>query len=116
MSTFKEPTIEYLIGLKEKNHHLIHQLEENISKYDEIMSFVNENCDYTYTTVDLINFYNNYSERAKDEIRQMKIVNKNIDEQIDKVCEHNFVTDVVDITPEKDQTVCYCTICELNKK
>jgi hypothetical protein len=116
MSTFKEPTIEYLIGLKGQNMSLIAQLEENIAKYDEIMVFINENCDYTYATVDLINFYNNYSERAKEEIRQMRIVNKNIDEQTDKVCDHNFVTDIVDITPDRDQTVCYCTICELNKK
>ncbi len=41
MSTFKEPTIEYLIGLKEKNNCLINMLEENIAKYDEIMSFIN---------------------------------------------------------------------------
>lgn len=116
MSTFKEPTMEYLIGLKEKNNCLISMLEDNIAKYDEIMSFVNENCDYTYATVELINFYNNYSERAKEEIKQMKLCNKNIDEQTDRVCDHNFVTDIVDITPDRDQMVCYCTICELNKK
>jgi hypothetical protein len=116
MSTFKQPTIEYLIGLKEKNNSLITQLEENMAKYDEIMVFINENCDYTYATVELINFYNNYNERAKEEIRQIRNVNKNIDEQMDKVCNHNFVTDIIDIAPERDQTICYCTICELNKK
>ena len=30
-------------------------------------------------------------------------------------CEHNFITDIIDINPEKDKTICYCTICELNK-
>lgn len=27
-------------------------------------------------------------------------------------CEHNYVVDLVDITPERSQTICYCTICE----
>ena len=116
MTTFRQPTIEYLIGLKNKNKDLICHLEESILKRDEIMIFINENCDYTYLTIDLINFYNNLNELAKEEIEQLKLVNRNIDDQISKVCQHNFVTDIIDIAPDKDQTICYCTICELNKK
>jgi hypothetical protein len=115
MSTLKEPSIDYLKGLKNKNKYLICQLEDNVLKYDEIMIFINENCDYTYNTVDLINYYNKFCEQAKEEIKKIKNINRNIDEKIDKVCEHIFVTDIIDIAPDREQTICYCKICELNK-
>ena len=114
-SSFKNPSIDYLIGMKNKNNNLICQLEQNILSYDEILIFINANCDYTYMTVDLINFYNDFSQLAKEEITKIKLVNKNIDKDIERVCDHNFVTDVIDLAPDKDQTICYCTICELNK-
>ena len=37
---------------------------------------------------------------------------KHIDEQIKNKCQHNYVTDDIDIDPEKSMKICYCTICE----
>ena len=39
-----------------------------------------------------------------------------IEEQIKNKCQHNYVTDYIDIDPEKSMKICYCTICENNKK
>ena len=30
-------------------------------------------------------------------------------------CEHSFVEDVIDITPDRCQHITYCTICEYTK-
>ena len=37
---------------------------------------------------------------------------KHIDEQIKNKCQHNYVTDDIDIDPEKSMKICYCSICE----
>ena len=35
-----------------------------------------------------------------------------VEEQIKNKCQHNYVTDDIDIDPEKSMKICYCTICE----
>ena len=35
-----------------------------------------------------------------------------VEEQIKLKCKHNYVTDDIDIDPEKSMKICYCTICE----
>jgi hypothetical protein len=37
---------------------------------------------------------------------------KHIDEQIKNKCQHNYVTDDIDIDPDKSMKICYCSICE----
>lgn len=56
----------------------------------------------------------------------LKNVNKEIDEinetlfNLNKIiylnCEHNFVDDLIDITPDTSKHVTYCTVCEYTKK
>ena len=35
-----------------------------------------------------------------------------VEEQIKNKCQHNYVTDDIDIDPEKSMKICYCSICE----
>ena len=108
-------SIFFYIEMKRKNENLIKQLEEVISSYIEIITCINENCVYNYVTVDLINFYNNLCDENKCQLMILKNMKKLNDLQIYELCEHNFITDIIDINPEKEQTICYCTICELTK-
>ena len=108
--------IFFYIEMKKKNEILIKQLEETVTSYNEIISCINENCDYNYINVDLINFYNNLCVECEQQIiilKKMKKVNDNI---MYEKCEHNFINDIIDINPEKEQTICYCTNCELTKR
>jgi hypothetical protein len=104
------------IEMKKKNETLIEQLEETIKSYNDIMSCINENCEYNYLTIDLINFYNNLCVECEKQIAIIKNMKKINDNNIYEQCDHNFVTDIIDITPEKEKTICYCTVCELNKR
>jgi len=104
------------IEMKKKNENLIKQIEESIFSYNEIMSYINENCYYNYITVDLINFYNNLCIEFEKQIIMLKEMTKEYDDKIYIQCEHNFITDIIDIDPEKEKTICYCTICELTKR
>ena len=39
---------------------------------------------------------------------------KNINE-IKNNCEHEWITDLIDIHPDKSQIICYCIRCEVTK-
>jgi hypothetical protein len=49
----------------------------------------------------------------KTEIEQEII---NCDNQIYKCCEHDFIEDYIDLTPDTSQKIVYCSICELTKR
>jgi len=102
--------------MNKKNENLIKQLEDIILSYNEIMSSINENCEYNYVTIDLINFYNNLCIKCEQQIILLKKEKKENGKYIHEECEHNFITDIIDIGPEKEKTICYCTICELTKE
>jgi hypothetical protein len=108
--------IFFHIEMKKKNEIVIKQLEEVILSYNEIMCYINENCDYNYRTIDLINFYNNLCVECEQQLVILKNMKKINDKYIYEQCEHNFITDIIDIDPEKEKTICYCTICELTKE
>jgi hypothetical protein len=49
----------------------------------------------------------------KTEIEQQII---NCDNDIYKCCDHFFVEDYIDVTPDISKKIIYCTICELSKR
>jgi hypothetical protein len=54
----------------------------------------------------LFNDFTNYLE-------QYKII---IDDKINNICRHEWVTDLIDITPDRSQYICYCRLCEITKR
>ena len=72
----------FYLEMKKKNENLIKELEQTIGSYNEIMSFINENCDYNYITVDLINFYNNLCVECEKQINTLKNMKKINDKNI----------------------------------
>ena len=109
-------TFFFNLEMKKKNEQLIKELVQTIESYNDIMSCINENCDYNYVTVDLINFYNNLCVECEHQVKTIKEIQKMNNDRVYEKCEHNFITDIIDINPEKDKTICYCTVCELTKR
>ena len=109
-------TFFFNLEMKKKNEQLIKELVQTIESYNDIMSCINENCDYNYVTVDLINFYNNLCVECEHQVKTIKEIQKMNNDRVYEKCEHNFITDIIDINPEKDNTICYCTVCELTKR
>ena len=109
-------SIEFFFELKKTNKKIIQLIEEEINLYNETMGFISDTCEYNYITMDFINYYNNLSEKCVAKLDQIKEITKELDNDIYKLCEHNFVTDTIDIDPEKTKTICYCTICEYTKE
>jgi hypothetical protein len=40
----------------------------------------------------------------------------NCDNLLYNICEHDFVEDYIDITPDRSDKIIYCSICELSKR
>jgi len=40
----------------------------------------------------------------------------NCDNLLYQMCQHNFVEDYIDITPDISQKIIYCSLCELSKR
>jgi hypothetical protein len=106
----------FYIEIQNKNKILVEQLEEALTSYKDIISYIKEICEYNYITSDLIAYYKNLSFACEDQIITIKEIIKLNETQIYEQCNHNFITDIIDIDPEKEKTVCYCTICELTKR
>jgi len=114
-STDSEADFFFHIEFKKKNHNLIEQLEETLNLYSEIVSHINDNCVYNYNTVDLMNLYEKISNETKQNLDVLKNIQKINNEEIYENCDHEFITDIVEINYEKTKTVCYCKICEFTK-
>lgn len=106
----------FCIELKKKNEILIKQIEDIINSYDDVISYINDNFEYNYITADLLHFYRSLMLENKDDLKIIKEIDKLNDNKIYENCEHNFITDIIDIGPENEKTICYCTICELTER
>ena len=49
------------------------------------------------------------------EVESKKELLKEINETIMKNCEHNWITDYIDIHPDRTERIIYCEKCELTK-
>ena len=38
------------------------------------------------------------------------------DDNIYKLCDHDFIEDYIDLTPDTSQKIIYCSVCELSKR
>jgi hypothetical protein len=108
--------LNFLKKIKLKNLLLIQHLEEGVIHCDLLVIDINETLPYTYHTVDLTNFYEQRKINLSDDIQELKIIGNNIDNQIYKLCEHDFIKDIIETTSEKTICVEYCVNCKLNKK
>ncbi len=109
----------FLIELKNKNNELIYKISENITMYNEIIDFINEqNNEQNKENININPILLNYQICIKDQTNSLNCLNlnkKNIINQIQTCCEHTFEYDLIDITPDTSKTIFYCTKCEFTK-
>jgi hypothetical protein len=74
-----------------------------IKKYMEIVNINTNNYD---------NYNDNDNNNLSDEITEFKYFIQN---KLDNICEHEWVFDSIDITPDMSKNICYCDICKITK-
>ena len=72
----------FYIEMKRKNENLIKQIEDIINSYDDVISYINNNCEYNYVTDDLLYFYRSLMLENKEDLKIIKEVIKLNDNKI----------------------------------
>jgi hypothetical protein len=87
-------------------------------KYQNILNNINEII-YTYNEIKSANIQNKLNDDLTKEIQYYEEKYKELSNSIlyinsiiYKECQHNYIDDVIDITPELSQRITYCTLCE----
>ena len=89
--------MEKQIFFSNKNEHLEKQFEQIIQTISELIKTnpSNRNC------------LKDVQDNCKAQLRRIKALKPE--------CNHEYVTDTIDITPEKSQQITYCVFCESSK-
>jgi hypothetical protein len=104
----------FYLSLKKSYEKIKNNLENIIYSYNEInyistsnKSFNNKPSVSFEINDDLIN----YKKKLENICLTIKIINNLLFIN----CDHNFIEDTIDITPDKSKSIIYCSICECSK-
>ena len=108
-------SVEELLNNKHNYININNNIMNIIDSYNSL-----KNC---FTCIDNLITYEAYIDTSNSYIKCLtNILNQNkayidiINNQIYENCNHNFVTDWIDINPDESRQIEYCIICELNKQ
>ena len=104
--------INYFLLLKNKYNNILENINSIIDDCDDISDYTNEYVSdsdkalYMIFNPDLTK--NKFIENKKhiEQLKNMCI------QYINSICCHEFIEDVIDITPDTSKTISYCRFCE----
>jgi hypothetical protein len=100
--------------LAENNLLLINELINNYNKmYTELMKEYDclSECDEIYHYKIMLKLRTEYIVKRKEQEELLEFYKT----RISRLCQHNFIEDNIDITPEQSQKILYCPDCELTQ-
>jgi predicted translin family RNA/ssDNA-binding protein len=100
--------INYFLSSKKKLQKILSHLNEIKEIYCEIQIETCEDISYEYITQEV--------DEYEKKISELKLEIEHLNQFIFSNCEHTFVEDVIDITPDRSQNITYCTVCEYTKE
>lgn len=62
--------------------------------------------------IEIINNFNKNSDEKSNEIIEFIYF---LQSKLDNICDHEWVLDSIDITPDISENICYCDICKITK-
>ena len=104
-------SVNYYLFCKNSYDKIISNLENIINTFEDIDEITKEEKDLLQSEILLSKQRNNknfFNSKKKD----MQILRNLCKKKILQLCEHNFIEDTIDITPDKSITIKYCEICE----
>ena len=116
-------SVDYFLNSKQKHEILEIYLNEIVNIYDDLIkkTELQQKCIY-YDEED--NFFlkkikktyeeklKNYKEQLSETIESYKI----FEELSQEICQHKYIIDLIDISPDKSTTIEYCEICGHTKR
>ena len=99
--------LDYFLFLKQKYSDILAHLIEINNLYREII-----NNDIVNNEIILKSSHTSELHLYESQITKVTLLLENISNKIQNNCQHNFVNDEIDITPDKSICITYCSICE----
>lgn len=107
-------SLEYYLYCRKEYSDIIIYINEIINKYEMISDVTTSENNLEETQYELFK-----PEQNKiffiDRLRHIKHLKKICDWKIQDLCKHDFVDDVIDISPDESKHITYCKICEYIK-
>ena len=108
-------SLDYYLFCRNSYDVIIRELQDIINILEEIDECIKkEHVEEEFqTNLDIIlanESHNNLFFSSKKQ--HMQLLRDTYNKKIEALCEHEFVEDTIDITPDKSQNIRYCRICE----
>jgi len=111
-------SLDYYLLCKSKYDAIILNLNEVIEKYDDLYFFTSTlymNPEVYAVDNNEIN-WNKFKDQIRSELIHVNNCRNVCQQNIHELCNHEFVNDMIDITPERSQYITYCIKCEYTMK
>jgi hypothetical protein len=115
--------IDYLLKMKNENDYNVAYLKEINNNYTKMKEETILNLIDTSLNVneDVLQYNKHISEindnlnQQDEHLRKLIFLNEKIRKKLISICNHEWITDSVDIDPDRSQTIEYCKICQATK-
>lgn len=109
-------SVDYYLNSKKIYRNLSYNLKQIIELYSEFIELTENEEDMCNYNKDediktLLTIKNNY----EDKLREITFFKGFVTNKIYELCEHDFVQDTIDITPDSSKEITYCSLCEYTK-
>ena len=107
-------SLEYYLLSRKKYENIIEHLKSVIEHFEDIFSYTAE-LDIDEGE-DILDIYQPrcHSDHIRSKLKCVTHLKNLCDRKIFQLCAHEFVTDMIDINPERSQNITFCRICEYN--
>ena len=104
-------SLDYYLYCRHEYDNIIEILDEIIEKCELIsdISTLEQESDREYYEISRPEETKNFFIERQNHIKRVK---KLCDKKILELCKHDFVEDLIDISPERSKLIRYCRICE----
>jgi hypothetical protein len=102
-------SLEFFLLCKKNYDNIINNLNNIIEKYDDIIF-------NTPNNFELNEISNTYKDKFILDLCYITCLRNECQNNVYNLCNHEFITDTIDISPEKSQMITYCKICEYTKQ
>jgi hypothetical protein len=116
-------SLDYLLKMKNNNDYTIAYLKEINNNYvkmkeDTVLNLIdaslNVNQNFLQYNKDITEINDNLNQQD-EHLRRLIFLNEKIRTKLISMCNHEWITDSIDIDPDRSQTIEYCKICQTTK-
>jgi hypothetical protein len=116
-------SLDYLLKMKNENDYTIAYLKEINNNYvkmkeETVLTLIDTSLN---VNEDVLQYNKHITEinanlnQQDEHLKQLIMLNNKIRNKLTSMCKHDWVQDLIDIDPDRSQTIEYCKICQTSR-